>query len=440
MDGSKGFEIGSEKRLDAEQCHLRVVLGLGCERQLQVQRLCCRSVLRTSSGKDYVTLDDVFDAYWDCRRHKRNKRSAVEYELRYELNNEELWMELNNRTYKPATSLAFCVRWPKVREVFAADFRDRIVHHLFIGKVAGEVERRLTDSAYACRKDKGTLYGVRRVARAFGRYKEPLQSRSTRDGEDDGGWYAKCDIEGFFMSIDKGVLWVLVKDVVMGCEDIPAEDKEWWLWLGELLVKHKPEEDCRRQGDLGLWDLLPKEKSLFCSDGKGLPIGNLTSQVFANLYMAAFDDYMLSLVGDNGFYGRYADDFIIVHEEKRVVLDAVKKARMWLQENRGLTLHSRKLTVQRVRRGVTFTGYRIKGGRIFAGKRIMHNAMRVIGWWNKKENHTADDRRRLRDRYNSYQGMMRHTRSWQFRRKMWRGLTDYEGIININNKKIKVRL
>jgi hypothetical protein len=393
-----------------------------------------------SSGKEFVTLDDVFDAYMDCRRHKRNKRSAVGYELRYELNNVELWRDLNERTYRPRTSLAFCVRWPKVREVFAADFRDRIVHHLFIGRFMGDIERKLTDSAHACRKGKGTLYGARQVARAFGRYIEPRRSRGTHDGEDDGGWYAKCDVQGFFMSIDKEILMKLVRDVVVNSESIPAEDREWWLWLAELLVMHKPEEDCKRQGDLGLWNALSKEKSLFHSNGKGLPIGNLTSQVLANLYMAEFDKYMISVMGDDGFYGRYADDFIIIHREKRVVLDAVGKARTWLREKRGLTLHPRKLTVQMVRRGVTFTGYHIKDGRIYPGKRVRHNAMRVIEWWNGKESHTADDRRRLRDRYNSYQGMMRHTRSWQFRRKMWRGLTDYEGIININNQKIKVRL
>ena len=234
----------------------------------------CRSSRTTE--REHVTIEEVFDAYYDCRKHKRSKRSAVEYEMNYELQNYELWRDLNDMTYKPGTSIAFCVTTPKLREVFAADFRDRIVHHLFINKINTEVERRLTDGCCACREGKGTLYAARR-----------LRDMMSREPD---GWYARCDIRGFFMAIDKAVLSRLVNDVVCRCV---KTDLAWWLWLADTLIWHRPELDCEKHGNVRLWDDLADNKTLFRTGGRGLPIGNLTSQVLANLYLAALDEFAI---------------------------------------------------------------------------------------------------------------------------------------------------
>ena len=382
--------------------------------------LSCRSSRTTE--REHVTIEEVFGAYYDCRKHKRSKRSAVEYEMNYELRNYELWRNLNDMTYKPGTSIAFCVTTPKLREVFAADFRDRIVHHLFINKINAEVERRLTDGCCACREGKGTLYAARR-----------LRDMMSREPD---GWYARCDIRGFFMAIDKAVLSRLVNDVVCRCV---KTDLAWWLWLADTLIWHRPELDCEKHGNVRLWDGLADNKTLFRTGGRGLPIGNLTSQVLANLYLAAFDEFAIGLLGGEHRYLRYADDFILIHPEKGVLTDVVGSIRKWLDSERKLELHPKKVCIQPVRRGVKFVGYYVKGGVIHPGRRVRTNALLLCRKWSMNGEHTDDERLRLMTRYNSYSGLLKHTASWKIRRKMWRSLGDYEKITNINMNKIKVK-
>ena len=420
--GSKDFERGSKKQLRRRT--MPTTPGTGAQLPTTTTRttatLSCRSS-RATSG-EHVTLDEVFDAYYDCRCHKRSKRSAVKYELDYELRNYQLWKELNDMTYRPTTSIAFCVTVPKLREVFAADFRDRVVHHLLISRISHVVESRLTDAACACRVGKGSLYGANRL-------------RNMMNGASD-CWYARCDIQGFFMSIDKDVLMGIVDGVVR--EACPT-DTDWWLWLAETVIMHRPEHDCELHGNTRLWDKLPANKTLFKTNGRGLPIGNLTSQVLANLYMAEFDKWITERLGGEMRYIRYVDDFVIIHEDKDYLLKVLGMAVEWLKENRGLTVHPKKTCIQRVRHGISFVGYFIKGGVIHSGRRTRANALAVAREWGRHSEHTSDERIKLRGRYNSYSGILKHTASWKIRRKMWRLLGDYKGITNINMNKIKIK-
>ena len=399
---------------------MQTTLGTGHQPRTTTTRTTVISLFRSShTTKEHVTIEDVFDAYYDCRKHKRNTESSVRYEMDYEMANYGLWKELNDMTYKPGTSVAFCVTIPKLREVFAADFKDRVVHHLLIGKINDEIENRMTDCAIACRKGKGTLYGARRL----------------REMMKEGGWYVKCDISGFFMSIDKDVLYRIVEDVV---RKAIKEDVDWWLWLAKEIVYHRPEKDCELHGDKTLWKRLPDNKTLFRTNGRGLPIGNLTSQVFANLYLAAFDSWVVDRLGSEMRYIRYADDFVMIHPDKDYLLKILSGSRKWLKENRGLSLHERKVVIQKVERGVRFTGYFVKNGIIHPGKRARHNALLLATEWGEKETHTKEERRRMMCRYNSYMGLLSHCSSYKIRRKTWRLLGDYSGIVNINMKKIAV--
>ena len=111
--------------------------------------------------KQHVTIEDVTLAYYECRRTKRRTTSQIEYELDYEMNNLQLWRELNNGTYQIGQSIGFCITYPKLREVFAAKFRDRIVHHLVMRKFLPLFDAQMIESSYNCRKGKGAIYGVR---------------------------------------------------------------------------------------------------------------------------------------------------------------------------------------------------------------------------------------------------------------------------------------
>lgn len=365
---------------------------------------------------EHVSLDELFDAYYSCRKNKRNTDSALRYELNFIANNERLYEELNRQTYEIGRSTAFCVRFPKVREVFAADFRDRIVHHLVVNRLGECFEQEMLDCAYACRKGKGVLYGVRDV-----------QRQMAAAGGD--AWYAKCDIEGFFMSIDRQVLFGEVERI-LGKYGIG--DAAWWLWLLRKIIFNRPEWNCEVRGDRTLWDVLPPNKSLFHSGGRGLPIGNLTSQVFANVYLSVFDRWMAGHLPDGG-YGRYVDDFIIIHRDKQKVVEMVERARTYLKDELGLTLHPRKLTIQQVRRGVRFAGIMIKGRCQYPSRRLVKGAFDAADGITRKGS--------IVESINSRFGLMRHTCSYNLRRRIWRKLSaTYKGkYICYNFKKIKER-
>ena len=107
---------------------------------------------------DKISLEDIFSAYYECRKNKRNKTGALQFEVDLEKNLVELWEEINSGTWEPRPSTVFIVEKPVVREIFAAAFRDRIVHHLVIGRLNHLFERYFIYDSYSCRKGKGFSY------------------------------------------------------------------------------------------------------------------------------------------------------------------------------------------------------------------------------------------------------------------------------------------
>lgn len=336
-------ELGTSNHTERpEQCEQRVLRGCVREQQQQEQHERSAVFLRISTmDKEYITIEEVEEAYYDCRKNKRGKRSSLEYELNYEVNNVKLWQDLNSMTYEVGRSLAFCVTRPKIREVFAADFRDRIVHHILIRKFGGMLEAEMIDDSYNCRVGKGTLFGANMVRKHI----EDVSCNYTRMA-----WVMKCDLQGFFMSLDKDVLWVALETLIRS--NYHGADVCWWLWLWRKVVFNRPELNCIKVGDLSLFDRLSPDKTLFKSDGRGLPIGNLTSQILANYYMTAFDRWVVKRIGKDGRYGRYVDDFVIVHTDKNLLLELARDSRLWLKDNLHLTLHPRKFYLQPVFRGL----------------------------------------------------------------------------------------
>ena len=144
-----------------------------------------------------MTFEDLIQAYTDCRRHKRSGREALAFEVGLEDNLMALWRELRAGTYRPGRSRCFIIGRPVRREVFAAEFRDRVVQHLLVNRIEPVLDRGMIHDSYSCRKGRGTLYGVRRIRRFIAQCSEGY----TRDC-----YVLKCDLRGFFMSIDRGRL------------------------------------------------------------------------------------------------------------------------------------------------------------------------------------------------------------------------------------------
>lgn len=215
-----------------------------------------------------IRLEDLFEAYRSCRRNKRTTANALAFEVDYEANLIQLWEEINNGNYQPGRSVAFMVNKPVKREIFAADFRDRVVHHLIINKLNPLFEKEFIFDSYACRTGKGTHLGIRRVDCFIRR----CSHNYTRDC-----YILKLDMKGFFMSIDREILLNRLRVFIEN--KYTAPDRELIIDLCSKTVFHDPARHCLVKGLRSDWNGLPPSKSLFHSPpGCGLPIGNLSSR------------------------------------------------------------------------------------------------------------------------------------------------------------------
>ncbi len=148
---------------------------------------------------NYITLkQDLFRAYYDARKNKRNKPDQLAFELNYEQNLLALARDIWSRRYRPGRSICFISHYPVKREIFAASFRDRIVHHLLYNYINPIFERRFINDAYSCRLGKGTSYGIARLDHFI---------RSCSENYQKDAYILKLDIKGYFMSIDRGILY-----------------------------------------------------------------------------------------------------------------------------------------------------------------------------------------------------------------------------------------
>lgn len=244
-------------------------------------------------------MEDVFEAYFECRKKKRNTCNALAFESDYERRCVELWREINAGTYRPSRSIAFIINKPVKREIFAADFRDRVVHHLIARRLVPLLEEKFINDSYSTRKGKGTLYGIEHVAEHIRLCSENYTKEC---------YILKIDIRSFFMKISKRRLYDLTEELLH--ERYGGNDLAILLYLLRETIFNRPEKNCIRKTPPQSWRGLPKDKSLFHSDGScGLPIGNLTSQLLALNFLDGLD-HLISEEWGVKHYGRYVDDMV----------------------------------------------------------------------------------------------------------------------------------
>ena len=363
-----------------------------------------------NDDKRVTLLVDLLEAYFSCRRNKRNTINALAFEVDYESHLIVLRDEIMSGSYRPGRSVAFIVDKPVKREIFAADFRDRVVHHLVINKLNPLFEREFINDSYACRVGKGTLFGIHRLE-SF------IRRCSLNDTTD--CYVLKIDIKGFFMHIDTDILWQRLEKFI---EDKYHEpDKALISELCRVIVMNRSEENCVIKGKRSDWDGLPRDKSLFYSPAHcGLPIGNLSSQVFANFYLNTFDHFVKHFLGVK-FYGRYVDDCVFVHPDRAYLVSLLPVLRGFLQAELSLELHPKKISLQHYSHGVPFLGAFILPGRTYVGKRIKGNWVSAIRRHNGVAADHVPDREETRQfvaSMNSYLGVLGHFRTRSLRHAM----------------------
>lgn len=356
-------------------------------------------------------LEDLFKAYYDARKHKRDTINVLIFEKNFESNLFELCEEILERKYEPRPSICFVVEKPVKREVFAADFRDRIIHHFIYNYISPLFEKRFINDSYSCRKGKGIHYGVKR-ADGFVR---KCSLNYTRDC-----YILKIDVKGYFMSINKKILYQKVREELVNKAAVCDFDLPLVMYLLERTIFCDPTVGCRRRGKREDWTGIPRSKSLFhIQRDCGLPIGNLTSQLFGNVYMNAFDNFVKHELKMK-YYGRYVDDMIFVHEDKEYLKSVLVKAKEFLWEDARLTIHPNKIYLQHYTKGVGFIGAFIKPRRIYISDRTKGSFYEMICIQNKiaEKTPTQEQIKEFVAKMNSYLGLTRHYATYNLRKKM----------------------
>jgi RNA-directed DNA polymerase len=337
------------------------------------------------------TFEELVLAYFDCRQAKRNTASALTFELDLERNLNALYGELLDGSYRPGRSICFVITRPKPREVWAADFRDRIVHHLLYNRIAPRFHAGFIADSCACIPGRGTLYAAQRLE---------AKVRSITQNWSQPAHYLKMDLANFFVSIDKNV----VRDLLAKRITEP-----WWMLLMETVLFHDPRYGVELHGRTELLKKIPPHKSLFKQDADhGLPIGNLSSQFFANALLDGLDQYAKHKLQAR-HYVRYVDDFVLLHESPQWLNGAREYIEAWLPDRLHLHVNPSKTILQPVDRGIDFVGQVIKPWRRTSRKRTLNDALHRVRSINAGE---------LYETANSYFGLLGQTKSHHNRARL----------------------
>lgn len=318
--------------------------------------------------------DEIHDAYLDCRRRKRGTGNALRFEMNQAENLFDLEKELNSGSYRPSRSVCFVNLHPKPREIFAADFRDRVVHHLFVREIESYWERVFIHDSYACRSGKGTHAAVDRLGKFI---------RNVTRGGRRRAWFLQFDVHNFFMSIDRRILFELIEHGLCRQYGVPNGvlplfcpnlDRYWSMNdLAQVLIFHDPTDDYMRTSPAATWGHIADHKSLFnCPEHKGLPIGNLTSQFYGNVYLNPLDQFVKHELKAR-HYIRYVDDAIVLHEDRAVLEDWKAAIETFLADRLCLRFNEGATCLKPVSCGINFLGYVVHPDHRLTRRRVAGN-------------------------------------------------------------------
>lgn len=296
--------------------------------------------------ENIYNFENLLKAYNLAKIGNQYKLAAVQFNFYLESNLFKIRQELLNGDYLPSPYKHFLVTEPKLRQISAPDFRDRVVQHALVAVIEPIFDPTFIEDNYACRKNKGTHYALRRI-------KKFLQASRSYYGNNRDIYILKCDIKKFFPSISWDVLLKIIKKKII-CE------KSFEL-IEKIITTHKvcgQIESQRNNNQLDLFEETIKEEPVSVATRRGLPIGNLTSQLMANIYLNELDQYVKQVLKEK-WYGRYMDDFFIISADKEHLKNVKEEIGQFVSNKLKISLHPKKSFIQRTDLGVCFVGYRI---------------------------------------------------------------------------------
>ena len=352
-----------------------------------------------------LTIEEVIEAYECCRKDKRSAETAIEFEADFSRNILKIYNEVRTCTWKPSGHMCFVVKNPKLREVWASQFADRVVHHLVYNRLRPRFEPYWIATTFACIENRGTSAASDWAAKA---------ARKVSHGWSKRAYVLQADIKNFFPRIDRNRLYKLLLE---GCKE------DWVRHLVDEVVNVDVTKGAHFPGNSSLLKHIPYHKSLWNAEkGKGLPIGNLTSQFGANVFLDILDQEIVrSKVARH--YGRYVDDIIVMDSDLDNLRAAYKKIVTVLRDLE-LQLHPEKTTMRPMKDGFDFCGRFVKPYRSYLRKSTSKRGTQSITDLSENE-HPGET-------VTSYLALARHCNSYSLR-KRWAIAASKQGIVFSRN-------
>ncbi len=354
-------------------------------------------------GLDLVllTFEEVAQAYFDCRRNKRNSVQASAFEFDLERNLFDLYEELLSGSYRIEPSTVFVVERPKIREIWASSFRDRIIHHVIYNRLSPRFYPSFIRNSFACIPGRGTLDGSDRLWAGM---------RSITHNWKERAYFLQGDVMNFFVSINKDILFRLLT---------PRIHEKWFLDLTTQVLFHDPRINCLCKSTPEEFARVPRHKSLWNAPlSCGLPIGNLTSQFFANVYLHELDHFVKHTLKAK-FYYRYVDDFVILDDSAARLNDHFLQISKFCTEKLELELHPFKKRIAPIDQGIDFIGFVHKPWYRRLRNRTAGKMAAIVQKWEKDPaGYQSTSLLKLRGSLNSYFGIAKWASTYRLRRRL----------------------
>jgi retron-type reverse transcriptase len=333
-----------------------------------------------------ISPENLFAAWDEFRSDKWKKPGVMRFERHLEENIFALHRELKAKTYRHGSYRSFYIRDPKQRHIHKAIVRDRILHHAIFSIINPLFEPTFISRSFSCRVDYGTHRGVAAL--------EGMARKMSRNGTHD-CFILKCDVRKFFDSVDHAILLEIMEKRIKD---------EGVIWLLKEIIKSYPATPVRER------ERRPLQR-------KGIPIGNLTSQLFANVYMNEFDQFMKHTMKVKN-YVRYTDDFAIVADDRTYLEDLLPHIRDFLARELTLELHPKKITIRPFPQGMDFLGHIL-----FPKYRLIRTKTEHRMFRNLKRRFSAYEARQItkttfEQSLQSYLGTLSHANTYDMREEL----------------------
>lgn len=373
----------------------------------------CVRAVRSSEyhGDGKVTLQSLHQAWKKARSGKKPSANQLAFDARWIDGLLGLQEQINSYTWEPKRSACFIATKPKAREIHAPDFSDRVVHHWLIPQLESIWEPLFIHDSYANRKGKGSHAAVTQLKQFV---------RQVHSGQG-GGWYLQLDIHNFFNSIHRPTLWEILKKKL-----VKSNLPEAVLRTTHALLRKPPlSAGVVFHGTQEERSAVPHHKRLENADpGCGLPIGNLSSQFFANVYLDKLDNFAKHTLKAKR-YLRYVDDFVLVHQSREQLFVWQKQIEEFIASELRLKLKA-DIRLRPLTDGIDFLGYIVRPSHTLVRRRVVSSARSAIANWeqshvsNNKLNVTPVDLRLITAVAASYEGHFRHANSNKLKQSIFK--------------------